>query len=53
MIDDFDEIFFVDAIDLHGFGFVNQTKQGGERITQADATTTTMADFENPFEFFI
>ncbi len=44
---------FVDAIDSHGAGLVNQVEKGRKCLTQADAPPTAMANIENPFEFLI
>ena len=44
---------FVDAIDSHGAGLVNQVEKSRKCLTQADAPPTAMANIENPFEFVI
>jgi hypothetical protein len=44
---------FVDAIDFHGAGLVNQVEKGRKCLAQADAPPTAMANIENPVEFLI
>jgi len=49
--DDLGVIGLVDAIDLHRFRFVDQVEQGGEGMTQADATAAAMAYVEDALHF--
>ena len=51
MLDHLHVVGLVDAIDLHGLGFVDQVEQSRKGIAQADATTATVADVIDPFEF--
>ena len=51
MVHDLPVILLVDAVDLHGLGFVDQVEQGRKSIAQAHAAAAAMADIENAFEF--
>jgi hypothetical protein len=52
MLYNFPVILLGDTIDFHGRRFIDKVEQGRERVTQADATSTTMADVINSFQFF-
>ena len=53
MVDYFPEILFIDAVDLHGVGFVDQVEQGGESVAQADAATASVTDVVDALELII
>ena len=51
LVNDLEIVALIDPVDLHGVAFVDQVEQRRERIAQADAAATTMADIVNAFEF--
>ena len=51
MIDDLPVIFFGYAIHFHALGIIDEIKQSGEGIAQADATAATVAEIEDAFHF--
>ena len=53
MIHDLTVITFRDAIDFHRFRLIDQVKQRGKGIAEADAAAATVADIENAFELGI
>ena len=44
LLNDIKKVVLFNAINFHGFGFIDQVKQGWKGITQADAAAATMAD---------
>ena len=53
VVHDLAVVRLVDAVDLHGFGFVDQIEQGRKGVTQAEAAPAAVADVEHAFELGI
>ena len=53
LVDDFHEIFFVDAVHFERFRFVDQIEQCREAVAQTDATTATMANVVDALQLFV
>jgi hypothetical protein len=51
LVDHLPVVFFVYTVDLEGFGFIDQVKQGRKGVAQGNATTATVAYIVDPLQF--
>jgi len=51
MVDNLPVVGFIDAVDFHGFRFIDQVEQGGKSLAQTDTAPAAMTYIKDPLEF--